>query len=280
MGEWDDFGYEEPEHPREPDAAELAATQALRAFFENNRPKVFFGNQIAVQQEDKYFHWIIHRAIRELVGEGLLHTEPRKLATGAEIKLVWHRTHRYYRRDAKAVVDLVDEYGSPAMCAAIGHHGEEMVLGGFARREFLLRGENTREFEGKVWTETGHNLDFIFEKEEERYGIEVKNTLSYMDEKEFDTKIRLCRHLAIRPVFVARMLPKTWINKLVGAGGFALILKYQLYPWTHSQLAKRVRIELDLPVDAPRRLAEGTMDRFAKWHLKNVNLRRNSQQDK
>jgi hypothetical protein len=58
------------------------------------------------------------------------------------------------------------------------------------------------------------------------------------------------------------MLPKSWIFELMKAGGFALILKYQLYPWTHRELAKRVREQLEIPVDAPRFLAEGTMNRF------------------
>ncbi len=53
-------------------------------------------------------------------------------------------------------------------------------------------------------------------------------------------------------------------------GGFALILKYQLYPWTHRELAKRVNQALNLPVDAPRFLAEGTMNRFLKWHGKKL----------
>ncbi len=58
--------------------------------------------------------------------------------------------------------------------------------------------------------------------------------------------------------------------ELMHRGGFALILKYQLYPWTHRELAKRVNQELDLPVDAPRFLAEGTMKRFLKWHGKKL----------
>ena len=53
-------------------------------------------------------------------------------------------------------------------------------------------------------------------------------------------------------------------------GGFALILKYQLYPWTHRKLAKRVAEELSLPVDAPRAIAEATMERFLKWHFKRI----------
>ena len=118
--------------------------------------------------------------------------------------------------------------------------------------------------------ETDHNLDFIFEKDGVGYGVEVKNTLGYMDYKEFQTKIRLSLFLGLRPVFVARMLPKSWMNELIGQGGFGLILKYQLYPWSHRELARRVAGDLGLPVDAPRALADGTMRRFMTWHTKRL----------
>ena len=78
----------------------------------------------------------------------------------------------------------------------------------------------------------------------------------------------MCQFLGIRPVFVARMLPKSWIKEVVDVGGFALILKYQLYPWTHRELAGRVSKGLGLPVDAPKALNEGTMKRFLRWHEK------------
>jgi hypothetical protein len=168
------------------------------------------------------------------------------------------------------VVALVEEYADPNIGGAVGLHGEFMVLEGFARSEFVMRGKNTREFSGKTWTETDHNLDFIFEKDGQGYGVEVKNTLGYMEYEELQTKVRLCQFLGIRPVFAARMLPRTWMNELITAGGFGLILKYQLYPWSHKELARRVANELGLPVDAPRALKEGTMNRFMAWHRKNL----------
>lgn len=128
-----------------------------------------------------------------------------------------------------------------------------------------MRGRNTRRYMGREWTESEHDLDFIFERDGRAYGVEVKNTLRYMD-REFKTKIRLCQSLGIAPLVAARMLPKSWIHELIELGGFALILKYQLYPWAHRDLARRVRMELGLPVDAPRALEDGTMARFLRWH--------------
>ena len=164
----------------------------------------------------------------------------------------------------------MEEYGSPNIGGALGLHGEQMILGGFARRQFVLRGHNTKRHMDKEWTKTNHNMDFIFERDGLAYGVEVKNTLSYMDQSEFATKMELCEHLGIAPVFVTRMIPKTWVKELIDRGGYAMILKYQLYPWTHMELARRVARELGLPVDAPKTLAEGTMDRFVNWHEKRL----------
>jgi hypothetical protein len=60
------------------------------------------------------------------------------------------------------------------------------------------------------------------------------------------------------------------MNELITAGGFGLIMKYQLYPWSHKVLARRVATELGLPVDAARALNDSTMNRFMAWHRKNL----------
>lgn len=263
--DWDDFDYE-PDLEREPDQYEISARERLTEFFDSHRSEVFFANQLAIRHEAEFFHWITYRAIADLLQEGLIVTETRKLASGSDIKLLWHRGHRYFKRDAKRVVELVEEYGSPNMSAAIGLHGETMILEGFARRQFVMQARHARAFSGRTWTESNHNLDFIFERDGIAYGVEVKNTLSYMEEAELSMKTAMCKYLDLIPVFAVRMLPKSWINDLVKSGGYAMILKYQLYPWTHGDLARKVANELGLPVDAPKALADGTMERFVRWH--------------
>lgn len=168
------------------------------------------------------------------------------------------------------MVALVNEYSDPNVAAAVGLNGELLVLEGFAKFEFVMRGRETNKFAGKSWTATDHNLDFIFERDGQAYGVEVKNKLSYMDREEFVTKVLLCRFLGIRPIFAARMLPKTWINELVKAGGYAMVMKYQLYPISHKVLAKQVARELGLPIDSPKALHDGTMHRLLRWHERNV----------
>lgn len=269
MSDYDDYPDFEPEELPE-DPREGEARQDLEVFFEKNREKVFFSRQIEVLNEDKYFHWVTNRALRSLRETGVLRSEERKLTTGGSIILIWHRSFRYYRRSAVQVVRLVEEYADPNIGAALGLHGEGMVLEGFARWQFLMLARDAKGFEGREWITSEQNLDFIFQKDGKVYGVEVKNTLGYMEYEELDAKVRLCDYLNIKPVFVVRMAPRTWVEEVRRRGGFTLILKYQLYPWGHRDLAKKVARELGLPVDAPRALYDGTMKRFVGWHAKQL----------
>lgn len=252
------------------DPREAEASEKLEEFFETHKEGVFYSRQLEVRHEDEWFHWVTNRALRDLVARDVVRSEERLLATGQTIILMWHRSYRYYKRAAAQLVELVEDYSDPNIGGALGLQGEHLVLEGFAGRQFLMHGRNSQEFAGRRWARTAHDLDFIFERDGVAYGIEVKNTLGYMDHEELEVKIELCEELGLRPVFAARMLPKTWINEVNDAGGFGLILKYQLYPWAHRDLAKKVQKELGLPVAAPKALEDGTMDRFEGWHKRQV----------
>ena len=143
--------------------------------------------------------------------------------------------------------------------------GEHLVLAAFARQKFLLVAEETKAYGSKIWEPTNHDLDFIFERDGIAYGVEVKNTLGYLDIGEFVTKIRLSRYIGVKPVFAVRALPKTWTQALIQAGGYAMIMGFQFYPWTHKGIAEKIRNTLGLPVDTPRRIEQGTMQRFENW---------------
>jgi len=259
---------------KEGDPAEARARTELGKFFDEQNEAVFFSRQIEILFEGRFFHWITARALRNLVEAGRVRREVRAIpSTGGAIHLFWNRRYRYYRRAADEVVRLVSEYAHPNVAAAIGIHGEGMVLGGFADSEFVLKARETSEYQGRRWTRTNHDLDFIFERDDLAYGVEVKNTLGYPAHEEISIKVMMAKFMRVTPVFVARMLAKTVINEIWKAGGFALILKYQLYPYSHRELAKRVAEELRLPVDSPRRLSDGTMKRFTDWHSKRLRSR-------
>lgn len=240
---------------------------------------MFFSRQLEVRLEGEFYHWITNRALRDLAGSDVLNHERRALTVpGGVVDLYWHRRGRYVRRAADRVVKLVSEYASYGTTEALGRQGEWMVMEAFARNRFVQLGRETNEYSGRKWTATDHDLDFIYERDGCVYGVEVKNTLGYMDLDELTTKVEMCQYLGILPVMVCRMLPWSWVHDHVtSADGFALLLKWQLYDWARADLAKRVREELGLPVDTPGRLFDGTMQRFLDWHDKHcVNSSANS----
>lgn len=247
------------------DSEDAKARARLLAHFEDNPQTVFYSRQLEVIFEREYFHWVTNWALRRLVEEGRILSEARRLDLGSEIKLLWNRNYRFYKRAAREVFDLVNRYSNAASDGTLGLQGEHLVLAAFARARYLLLGEATRQHRGREWTETEHNLDFIFEKDGVAYGIEVKNTLGYMDLEEFATKVRLSNFLGLKPVFAVRSLPRTWIDALIQAGGYGMIMGFQFYPWTHLDLANEIRVKLMLPVDTPKRIEVGTMQRFENW---------------
>jgi hypothetical protein len=189
----DDLFFTDSERP--PDPTQARAQEQLEAFFAQSREAVFFSRQIEVRYEDEFFHWITNRALRELIVSESLRSETRQLTSGGAIKLIWHRSYRYYRRSAAQLVQLVEQYADPNIGGALGLHAEALVLEGFARCEFVMKGRNTRRYEDREWRDTDHDLDFIFERDGIAYGIEVKNTLGYIDYEEFDVKIDICHAL-------------------------------------------------------------------------------------
>jgi len=253
--------------PRPPDLTEGQAVDALREFFNAHVDRAYSSRQLEVIFEDRYFHWITHRAIRLLAQEGSIRMEQRTLSYGAPINLVWHRRNRYVRRQVKEVLRLVEAYSHPDFTAALGNTGELLVSDGFGRFGFNQRGRNAQEFGGRRWTRSDHNLDFIFERDGRCYGVEVKNTLPYIHDRELGIKLEMCEELALFPVFVVRAMPAIWISDVARRGGFTLLLRHQLYPLSHKSFAVEVREKLGLPVDAPRALFDGTMMRFERWHV-------------
>lgn len=254
-----------PAMPRLDDSAEARARARLQSHFVDFPDKVFFSRQLEVLFEREFFHWITNRALRRLIDQGVVATEARPMDTGSEVKLVWNRKFRFYKRTAEATFDLVNRYSVAATDGTLGMQGEHLVLAAFARRQYVLMGEEVSAYRDAKWTETNHDLDFIFEKNGVGYGLEVKNMLGYMEVQEFVVKTRMALHLGLRPVFVVRAMPETWIAALAKVGGFALVMGYQFYPWTHKALAEEIKQKLMLPVDCPRRIESGTMDRFENY---------------
>jgi len=247
------------------DEYENEVIEKLIEFFKKNNDTVFYSKQVEIIFERKYYHWVTSRALRGLV-DIELKSEIKKLDFGGAARFYWHKSNRYYKRDINKKAAIINSFSEANFVAALGQTGELLVGEGFSRFGFRTIGRDTKKLEQKEWKKSNHNLDFIFERDSVRYGVEVKNTLGYMDKKEFDIKIELCEYLEIYPLFVVRMIPSQWMYELKQKGGVFLIIEYQLYPLSHKKFASEVRDELRLKVDAPKSLKDGTLQRFMKVH--------------
>lgn len=268
--DWE-FDYEEPEEqalPRDPVVDE--AKQRLRKFFEAESGEVFYQRQLQVMFEETYFHWITARALAELAAEGHIVSDVEPLPPTGTITFYRAKSHRYWRTDAKEIIELVTQFSAQPFTEGIGAQGELLFEAALAGAEFKPTGRKVRSYGGKAWTETGHDLDRVFERDGIAYGAEIKNTLPYIPRGELDVKLKMCKFLGLRPLFIVRMAPKHYINDVRMEGGFTLVFKYQLYPFGQKSFADTVRTRLRITVDCPARISDGTVQRFLNWHLKSL----------
>jgi hypothetical protein len=238
--------------------------------FEGNPAGVYYETQLNVRFETRFFHWVTARALKDLrinnrIGSELLELQPR-----THIRFYFHRRNRYWRRRAAEIRKLVLAFSNQTFTNSLGIQGELLIDAGLPRVGFQPLASNVRIWKGQEWRLSGHDLDRVFARGGIEYGAEIKNRLSYIPQEEFTTKLQMCKHFGIRPLFIARMMPKTYIDQVYRAGGFCLIMKYQFYPVAYRELATQIRAELGLPVDCPARLQDSTLDRFLRWHLKHA----------
>ena len=268
---WDDNWEPEWEPPRDT-KIDQAKEAVLQKLFAPNPDEVFYGRQAAVLLEKEYFHWITAKALREIVGKGLLRSEKMRLNESGKVSLNIYRLpkNRYWRRRANRVLKLVRRYSDHKFSRALGRHGEQMFDAALPRVGMQPLARNTRSYQGKTWKETNHDLDRIFELDGIGYGVEIKNTLPYIPRDELDAKLRMCAFLDLTPLFIVRFAPKSYVHEIQQRGGFTLIFKYQLYPYGFEDMAREVKSKLRLPVDCPATIAEGTCQRFLRWHRKRL----------
>lgn len=246
------------------------AKEELLAFIQQNKGKVFYIKQLEVFFEKRYFHWIIANAINELIGREL-RSEEKTLVGNVSVKFIFHRELRYYKREVNRMIKVIRKYSSPNIAKAVGRQGEVLFFNALTNQGFSSHGQNINQYGGKKWTETGHDLDFILEKDGIVYGCEVKNTFDYIEYEELMIKLNICQYLGIKPLLIMRFSPKTYNYEIIQRGGYVMIFETQIYPFGLDDLVEEIKRVLKLPVDCPKAIPEGIIQRFLKWHRKQVN---------
>lgn len=262
----DDDSYEleaAEEHPRDSKIDE--AKRRVRALLDASPRAVYYIKQLQVLFEGEFFHWITGRAVGELIGEGFVSYEDASLAKG-KARFVFNKAHRYRIRQITRAVKVIERYSAPEMARACGHWAETLFLLALAEHGFTVHERNTNAWGGKTWTESRHNLDFVVSRDKVIYGAEVKNTWDYIPPEEMRLKVTMCQWLGIRPLFIWRFAPKSYMFEIIQSGGYGMIFKTHIFPLGHEALVDEIRRALGLECDAPSRIPEGMLQRFVKWH--------------
>lgn len=287
---WDDIEDYTEEEEVGRDSKTDEAKKAVFELVSGNPDSVFYIKQLQVLLEKRFFHWITGRAVGELLAEGRLRHEYwsvrwiegraifERIAEGREVekdlnrseglsvRFVFGRRKRYRVRSIVKSLRVIGKYAEPEMARACGQWAEASFLVALVERGFVLFGRNTKEFQGRIWMETNHTLDFIVGREGVNYGAEVKNTWDYIPGEEFRTKMRMCKYLGVRPLFIWRYAPKTYMFEVFKAGGYGMIFKAHIFPLGHSRIVDEVRSVLGLECDSPSRIPDGIIDRFERRH--------------
>jgi hypothetical protein len=248
--------------PRDTKIDDAKAT--LLAFFEANPTGVFYEHQLEIIFERKFYHWITGKALHELVGEDKIASELLTLTGAVQIRFYHRKSHRGWRLQARQALRLVAAFSAEDFARGLGRHGEQMVDAALPRIGFVRRARNVRSYNGRTWTETGHDLDRIYQYGDLLFGTEIKNRLSYMDLEDIQIKIKICKFFGVTPLFIVRMFPKSYFDFVYREGGLTLILEHQLYPHGQHQFARQVKETLKIPVDCPPEIYDSTLERLVR----------------
>ena len=164
----------------------------------------FHRKQTEVIFENKYAHWDVHTQVDVLIKSDYLKLIKTKVA-----HFVLRKDVRYYKRNVKERMKVIQRYSDPVITKAVGNWGEFLSGIMFKLNNFETVARNANQYRGKIWTKTNENLDFILEAENISYGVEVKNTLDYMEYDEFTNKLEMCKFLGLIPLRILRMHQKS-----------------------------------------------------------------------
>jgi hypothetical protein len=263
----------EARRPRPPDSAVVRAMPMILEFFRERPTEVFYLRQVQAHFERPFYHWVTARAVKELVDVRAIKQEARPLqATGeGQVNFLYYPTARYTRRLIQRKLDLIRAFSDESLGRACGRQAEILFSRTLMAKGFRLVEENARAYKGAVWTESGHDLDFIVERDGVGYGCEVKNRFEYIDPVEMRSKVRMCLRLGLRPLFIVRASPKSYIEEARLVGGFTKVFVARIFPFGHMSMVNAIRSELPgLPVDSPRDLPGSILDTFEGWHIRRL----------
>ncbi len=147
-----------------------------------------------------------------------------------------------------------------------GKYAESLFSHMFEKNQFNIVGKDTNTYNGKQWTKSNKDLDFIIQKDLCAYGVEVKNTFDYMPHDEFEEKLPMCQFLGILPLFPVRYASPRQYTMMKDAGGLALSFKTRIFPPGTQKLVTQIWNNFRLPVNVWYAISNPVENNFLTYH--------------
>lgn len=233
------------------------AKNAILNLFQTQALTVAYDRELRYRLEGSFPHDQVGEALRQLKDEGSLKQTnvPGRRGTGEHPNVFYRLPNSNYNDllpIMKTKLDLSIFIGSVGR--EMGRYAELAWWRAFERNGWAVypASENelqgVSEYKGRKAT-TGHNIEFVAEKDGIEYGVEVKNRLPYPDDLYW--KLLVCVDLQVVPLIIARWLnpgqPRI-IEALGGAKPF--VYKSAIYAKTYEPIVDKVKSILGYPIDA------------------------------
>lgn len=200
-------------------------------------------------------------AIKRLERKGVITTtgplgRKRRFAGGPRTNLFYRLIDTPFSR---ALQDLMRKkidlsYAIFSLSSYAGFYAQGLWLKAFRDLNFDIPGIDVNELEDKR-ASIGEDIDFVAEKEGLRFGVEVKNRLSYPP--DFKEKFQVAAELGTIPFFVVRRLPSSTFNWINERGGLIKIYETAIHSPDFKSKIDECRDILGYPLITLNEISEG-----------------------
>ena len=272
-------GLEQHEEDEEVDERDEAAESALVETL--GRVRVATDRELKVRLEDDFFPWVVGRAIRRLLDGEVIDKvgyPGRKRKVGRGEVAAFYVPHGIEYDSVKEIIkrkkDASDGIANILMGGtSVSGHVEDLFHDAFLSLGFKFRGRDVSTLGDRkavgVPGKEPPNVDFVFERDGIRYGIDVKNWIRYewITRKEVVSKVTVAEQLGVVPFVVARYADKDVVYKeIVQKGGLVYSYRHLLVPSVYESLAKAAHELLGYPILAVDRLPDFKVDWIGRLH--------------
>lgn len=155
---------------------------------------------------------------------------------------------RILQSHMKAKAKIISLYDSSEISKDLGDHFESVVKHELRANQLQIVATHANSYKGKQWQKSNANLDFIAEHPDGRaFGIQAKNELKHIEKQELLEQLEICRCLKIRPIFIVRYMPWSFVPIVRGRDGFVITLGTQFYPIGHKKMCQQIQDKLSIP---------------------------------